>query len=182
MPVCTGSSLCVPPEAGVNWTGAAVIQCQPVNYVGPWTLLLERKVGTTFQLVQKQVVQEPGFGATFDDTSAPPAQVTYEVCVQVDSTTAQCAASFTTMGPPNCGCEPTDCNSQTACNVTLDDGCGGTVTCGACANGMACNSYQTCCPPGQYSNGYATCVCAPPPGCPWYLWDTGTCRCDNGGP
>ena len=175
---CTGENfMCLPPTSGVTWTGASVIQCQPEDYVGPWTLLLERMIGGAFQVVQKQVVQEPGFGWTFHDTTGPPAQLTYRVCVVVDSMTAQCGAPLTTQGPSNCTCEPTSCSLQTACNTTIDDQCGGKVSCGPCSNGTPCNpGNHSCCPPGFMSDGWGGCVCAPV-NCPLCAWSTVDCSC-----
>jgi hypothetical protein len=181
VPVCTGqNSMCIPPEAGLSWTGVAVIQCQGEQYVGPWTLVLERLIGTTYQVVQKQVVQEPGFGWTFYDSSGPPARLTYKVCVVLSDGTAECGAPFTTQGPSNCACEPTSCYLQTACNTKIDNQCMGTIDCGPCPNGMACNpENNTCCPTGFMSDGWGGCVCAPV-GCPLWAWDTVTCACMPG--
>lgn len=191
VPECMGNnSMCVPPEAGVVWTGAAVIKCQPEQYVGPWTLVLERLIGTTYQVVQKQVVQEPGFGATFEDTTSPPSRITYRVCSVENDTTALCGEPFTTDGPVGCACEPTSCYLQSACNTTIDDQCGGTIDCGACANGVACNpENDTCCPQGFMSNGWGACVCAPPvyyingvnKGCSIWDWNTTLCICQPSG-
>jgi hypothetical protein len=174
--------MCLAPEAGLRWTGAAVVECQPENYVGPWNLILERKISGTFEVVQRQAVQEPGFGATFYDTSGPPAQLTYRVCALVDSTTAECGTPFTTQGPSNCACEPTSCYLQTACNTTIDDQCMGTIQCGACSSGTPCNpENNTCCPKGFMSDGWGACVCAPPPKvCPIWFWDKTTCSCMPG--
>jgi hypothetical protein len=184
VPVCTGeNSMCLPPDAGIVWTAAAVIKCQPEYYVGPWTLILERLTGTTYQVIQKQVVQEPGFGWTFYDSSGPPAQLTYRVCVLVDPTTAECGTPFTTAGPTDCNCEPTSCYLQTACNTTIDDQCMGTIQCGACTNGTPCNTdNNTCCAMGFMSDGWGGCVCAPPTpkACPIWFWDTVTCSCMPG--
>jgi hypothetical protein len=180
VPVCTGeNAMCIPPDAGVVWKGASVVKCQPENYVGPWTLILERQIGANFQVVQKQVVQEPGFGFTFYDTSGPPAELTYKVCVVVDSATAQCGPAFKTGGPSNCQCEATSCDLQKACNVTIDDECGGMLHCGACSDGSKCAANNTCCPKGFMGDGWGGCVCAPTPGCPLCAWNTVTCSCDT---
>ena len=183
VPVCTGKlSQCLAPEAGVTWTGAAVITCQPEEYVGPWTLVLERQVNNNFLMVQTQVVQEPGFGATFYDTTAPPRYVTYRVCVEDTATTGRCGNSFTTYGTPGCGCEPTSCGLLGVCNTTADDGCGSQLDCGDCVNGNTCQPDHTCCGPGLMPDGWGNCVCAPPPGCSIFAWDTTTCMCCPGGP
>jgi hypothetical protein len=51
VPVCTGeNSMCIAPEAGIRWTGAAVVHCQGEQYVGPWNLILERQIGGSFHL------------------------------------------------------------------------------------------------------------------------------------
>lgn len=184
VPVCTGQlSQCLPPDAGAGaYTGAAVIKCQPEEYQGPWTLVLERLSGANWRMVQTQVVQEPGFGATFYDTSGPPTVSTYRVCAIADNATALCDTPFSTQGPPNCLCEPTTCYLNTACDIVIDNQCGGTETCGACANGMPCNEWNTCCPPGFYSDLWGHCVCAPIGRCPWWDWDPNDCSCDAGGP
>lgn len=192
VPVCTGAlSTCLKPDAGVVSTGASVIQCQPEEYVGPWTLVLERRIGANWQKVQTQVVEEPGFGATFYDTSGPPTLLTYRVCALANSATALCGASFTTQPPAHCGCEPTTCWLNTACNTEIDNQCGGLDACGACANGMPCNEYHTCCPPGDWSDGWGGCECAPTDVivngvdkgmCPVWNWDPIDCSCDAGGP
>lgn len=184
VPVCTGeNAMCLPPEAGIVWTGAATIKCQGEQYVGPWTILLERLIGSTYQLIQKAVVEEPGFGWTFYDTSGPPAKLTYRVCVLVNDTTAECGTPFTTQGPSDCYCEATSCYLQTACNTTIDDQCMGTLQCGACTNGNPCNpDNNTCCPQYFMSDGWGGCVCAPPTpmACPLEWWDTTTCSCMPG--
>lgn len=179
VPVCTGeNAMCLPPDAGIVWKGASVIKCQGENYVGPWTLLLERLIAGSFQVVQKQIVEEPGFGWTFYDTSGPPAQLTYRVCVVVDSMTAECGAPVTTGGPTNCACEPTSCYDQKACNEVIDDECGHKLNCGPCSDGSQCNpANHTCCPPGFEGDGWGGCVCAPPPGCPPCAWETVDCSC-----
>jgi hypothetical protein len=192
VPVCTGElSMCVRPDGGVFKTGAAVIQCQPEMYVGPWTLVLERLSGANWLMVQTQVVEEPGFGATFYDSSGPPTYLTYRVCALANSTTALCGAPFTTFGPPNCACEPTTCWLNTACNTEIDNQCGSFDVCGVCANGVTCNEYHTCCPPGFWSDGWGGCECAPKDVileggvdkgmCPVWKWDPATCQCDGGG-
>lgn len=185
VPVCTGDNfMCLPPDAGIVWTGAAVIKCQGVECIGPWTLVLERLIGSTWELVQKQVLQEPGFGYTFYDTSGPPARLTYRVCAVDKSGIAQCGAPFTTQGPSSCACEPTSCWLQTACLTKIDDQCGGTIDCGACPNGISCNmANHTCCPMGFMSDGWGKCVCAPPSpkACSIWDWNTTTCTCDPGG-
>jgi hypothetical protein len=192
VPVCSGQlSMCMAPDAGIVRTGAAVITCQPEEYVGPWNLVLERLIGTNWQMVQMQVVEEPGFGATFYDSSGPPTVLTYRVCALANSTTALCGASFTTQGPPNCRCEATTCWLNTACDTEIDNQCGGFDPCGACANGMLCNEYHTCCPPGFWSDGWGGCECAPKDivigdsgvhkMCPVWEWDPKDCLCDGGG-
>jgi len=183
VPVCDGRlSQCLQPDVGIVQFGAAVIQCQGEEYVGPWTLVLERLVGTNWQMIQQQVVLEPGFGATFYDSSGPPTVLTYRVCAIADDTTALCGAAFTTQGPPDCVCAATTCELNTACNAYIDNGCGGVDPCGPCDNGMTCNAYHSCCPGGYMSDGSGGCVCAPPlpgsPGeCPPFRWNANTCSC-----
>jgi hypothetical protein len=184
VPVCSGRlSQCLAPDAGIVSFGAAIIQCDPEEYVGPWTLVLERLIGNNWQMVQTQVVEEPGFGATFYDSSGPPTVLTYRVCAIANSTTALCGTSFVTQGPPDCTCLPTSCALNTACNVMFEDACGGTTVCGACDNGLLCNAYHSCCPGGFMSDGNGGCVCAPPlpgsPGgpCPAFRWNPITCTC-----
>jgi hypothetical protein len=119
----------------------------------------------------------------FYDTTAPPTQHTYRVCSLENGTTALCGAAFTAEGAPHCGCEPTSCYLQTACNTTIDDQCMGTIRCGACSNGMPCNpENNTCCAKGFMSDGWGNCVCAPPSprACP-NGWDTVNCQCLGGG-
>ncbi len=179
VPVCTGeSSMCIPPDAGIVWTGASVITCQPENYVGPWTLNLERLVGTSYRLVQTQVVDKPGFGWTFYDTTDRAAQLTFRVCVVLGSMTEECGAPFTTSGPSNCACEPTSCWLESACNTKISDQCGAMLNCGGCTNGGACNpANDTCCPDGFMPDGWGHCVCAPPSWCPLCAWNTTDCSC-----
>jgi len=183
VPVCTAeNSDCLPPDAGVVWKGASVIKCQPENYVGPWTLVLERLVGTTYEVVQEQVVQEPGFGWSFYDTTDRAAQLTFRVCVVVSSTTEQCGPPVRTDGPSNCTCEPTSCYLEGACNATIDDQCNGKLTCGACSNGNACDPYHhSCCPKGFMPDGWGACVCAPPPDVKGCAWSTVDCSCYSSG-
>jgi hypothetical protein len=187
VPVCSAKAQCVPPgDAGLSytgggWTGGAVILCQPEPYAGPWTLLLERLVGTTYQLVQRQVVQEPGFGASFYDRSGSTTPHTYRVCL-VENDTATCGSSFLSAATPYCPCEPTSCYLQVACNTTIDDQCGGTLNCGACSNGASCNPENgTCCATGFMGDGWGNCVCAPPPaGCLFGgYWNTTDCLCES---
>jgi hypothetical protein len=189
VPVCSGQlSQCLEPDAGVVQHGASVIQCQPEECLGPWTLVLERLIGTTWQMVQTQVVEEPGFGANFYDTSGPPTLLTYRVCALANSTTAVCGAQFTTQGPPDCRCEPTTCLLETACHTEIDNHCNSVDVCGACTNGMPCNGYNTCCPDDFWSDGWGGCVCAPrtitingvSKTCPTWRWNTATCTCDYG--
>lgn len=191
VPVCTGQlPQCLPPDAGIAFKGASVITCQGEEYVGPWTLVLERLTGTNWQMVQMQVVEEPGFGATFYDSSGPPTVNTYRVCALANNATALCGAPFSTQGPPNCRCEPTSCYLTTSCNTVIDNQCRGTDVCGACANGVICNKFHTCCPPGYWSDGWGGCECAPttvyingvPKTCPVWNWDPIDCKCDAGGP
>jgi hypothetical protein len=178
VPVCAGeNAACIPPDAGIVWRGASVIKCQGEDYVGPWTLILERLIGPNYQVVQKAVVQEPGFGWTFTDMSAPPAELTYRVCVVLDSMTAECGPPLMTGGPSNCSCEPTNCDLMQACNVAIEDECGGKLQCGACSDGSPCDSNHTCCPPGFMPDGRGGCVCAPAPGCPLCAWETVDCSC-----
>jgi hypothetical protein len=181
IPTCSGAnSQCLPPDAGIVWHGAAVIQCQPEQYPGPWTVILERQTGSAFQPIQKLVVY-PGENVTFDDPNAPPSQHSYRVCSLTNDANTLCGDSFTTEPAPNCGCEPTSCWLNGACNTTIDDYCGAMLQCGPCTNGMACNPQNdTCCPSGLMPDGWGGCVCAPPS--PNYcgrgmFWDTVTCSC-----
>jgi hypothetical protein len=181
VPDCSGAnSMCIPPDAGIVWHGAAIVQCQPEQYPGPWTMILERQTGTTFQVVQELVVY-PGENVTFDDTNAPPSQVMYRVC-SVSGTDTVCGDPFITMGAPNCGCEPTSCWLQSACNTTIDDYCGATLQCGACTNGNACNAQNNCCPAGFMPSGWGRCVCAPPAPCgKGEIWNWAICQCMGAG-
>jgi hypothetical protein len=131
--------------------------------------------------VQKQLVDEPGFGATFYDSSGPAAELTYRVCSVDPAQGPLCGAPFTTYGPVFCGCEPTDCATQSACFTTLDDGCGNTLHCGACRSGVACNpDNNSCCPAGQQPDGWDGCECAPPTPCGrGEYWDPHSCTCES---
>lgn len=183
IPVCTGkNSTCVQNDAGL-WEGAALINCKPVSFIGPWTLLLEREVTQgQFHTVQVQTVDRPGFGAIFQDDGAPVAQVTYRVCV-VDDSGTRCGGQFTTSGPPNCACVPYTCGEAVACNQTIYDLCGHFVRCGACSNGNACNAFdKSCCPDGKESDGSGACVCAPPEPCgKGEFWNVAICACEGAG-
>ena len=179
LPVCSGISQCLEDDAGV-WRGGALIKCDPAPFVGPWNILLERQVNGIFQISQRQSVQAPGFGATFQDILGRSSLLTYRVCV-VDDTGTNCAKPFRLDPTPGCVCEPTTCDYALACDTTLFDGCGAYVQCGACTNGVACNhTTSSCCPPGFMADLGQTCVCAPPPsGCPGrQFWDTVQCACD----
>jgi hypothetical protein len=180
VPDCTGDlSMCLPPDAGVDWTGAAVIKCQPEQYLGSVTLILERLNGTTWHFVQKKFVYSASWGATFDDTTGPETVLTYRVCVLDANDSLRCGAPFTTQGPPNCGCEPTSCQLQTACNTKISDECGSMLDCGPCGYGKTCNENNTCCPPGFMSDDWGGCVCAPVD-CNHGWWNTQDCSCYMG--
>ena len=176
VPSCTGSdSECVMDSAG-NWSGASVITCDPVYFVGPWNLLLERSILSQFQVVQTEAVQEPGFGWTFYDGTGPPTKLTYRVCV-VDAIGTRCDAPFTTAGPVDCLCEPFTCESLLSCNTVIDDACGHMIECGGCSDGSVCNpANMSCCGPGLMPNGDGTCICAPPGPCG--AWNVVDCRCE----
>jgi hypothetical protein len=180
LPVCAaGLPTCVPPDAGLVWTGAAVVACQPADYAGPETLLLERGVGIDFQVVQARSLQSAEFGATFYDETAGLMPLTYRVCVQ-DNDGVRCGAPFTSLGAPHCGCEPTNCWLLQACNSTIDDGCGNTMSCGACMGGVTCNpANHTCCADGFMPDDWGGCVCAPPAGVKHCCWNTTTCSCEG---
>ena len=179
-PHCTGSnSQCIIPEAGGPVKGAATIHCDPEPIKGPWNLLLERQTLTGFEVVQMQAVQEPGFGATFYDTMSPPVELTYRVCVS-DMYGTRCGDPFHTFGPVDCACEPFTCDLVWACDITIGNGCGGTLHCGGCTGGMPCNTKtHSCCPPGEESDGIGGCVCAPSKPCPpAFYWNVVYCDCE----
>lgn len=179
VPSCVGElAQCVPLDAGFGFVGAAVIRCDPVYFVGPWNLLLERQINTDqFKVLQRQSVDEPGFGATFEDTTSHAPQLSYRVCV-VDDLGTRCGDPFTAFGPPNCACVPITCAELRACNSTGNDGCGRVLLCGACADGTTCNAHRSCCPPDQESDGIGSCECAPPRPCPRGTeWDVVHCEC-----
>jgi hypothetical protein len=178
VPICAGSSSECVEDAGF-WYGASLITCNPVYFVGPWNLLLEREAGTQFEVVQSQAVQEPGFGYTFYDLSGTPGlEYTYRVCV-VDDAGTRCDAPFMTNGPVDCNCPPLTCEFFQACNTKIDNGCGGVYTCGECSSGAPCTN-GSCCPPGMGGNGNGSCVCMPDGKCPPGAWDVTTCRCMPG--
>jgi hypothetical protein len=179
VPTCTGeNSKCVFNDAGLI-SGASIIQCDGVYFVGPWTLLLERLIGSQFEVIQVQQIEEPGFGATFDDMTGPPAELTYRVCTVDKQQGTKCGASFTTFGPVDCACEPLTCHELQSCFTLIDDGCGGKLHCGACSNGAPCNpSNDSCCPVGQEPDGTGGCQCAPPSPCHGTkYWDPNVCAC-----
>jgi hypothetical protein len=176
IPECMGeNSACVMSDAG-DIFGASIIKCDGVNFVGPWNLLLERLIGTQYQVVQQVVVMEPGFGATIEDNTGPPQQLTYRVCA-MDSQGPECGTPFTTFGPVDCKCLPFDCKLRQACNKKIDDGCGDHIVCGGCPGGTPCND-GTCCPPGFMPDLMGGCVCAPTTNCGCGWWNTKTCECD----
>jgi len=183
VPACAGGlSMCLPPDSGVNWTGAAIIKCQPTQYCPSVTLVLERLIGTTWHLVLRKDLYSGTWPATFDDTTAHQTVLTYRVCVEDPDGPDRCGDAFPAMGAPECGCEPMSCKLETACNIKLDDGCGHTLECGACPNGTPCNpENNSCCPMGFMSDDFGGCVCAPPPqGCRHGEWDTQDCSCHSG--
>lgn len=179
VPTCSGAlSQCIEGSNGM-WTGAAVIHCDGVYFVGPWTLVLERSVGNDFHVVQVQAVQEPGFGATFDDMTGPPVELTYRVCV-ADAQGVRCGAPFNTYGPVDCKCRPETCDILRTCHMKVDDGCGGVIECGACSNGVPCNTHNnSCCPVGEEGDGNGGCECAPLKPCAGsQFWDPNDCECE----
>ena len=176
-PTCKGqNSQCVTTPSG-KVVGASIITCDPVYFVGPWTLLLERLIGSAYHVVQTVVVQEPGFGAMIEDDSGPPAQLTYRVCA-LDAFGVRCGQPFSTYGPVDCVCKPFSCLNMQACNRTIPDGCGGEITCGGCAGGGTCYPWHTCCAPGFRPDGFGQCKCAPPGGCA--DWNDSNCTCLGG--
>ncbi len=179
-PHCKGkNSQCIVPDGGGPVMGAATILCDPEPIQGPWNLLLERQILNQFKVVQALAVDEPGFGAKFFDTSGPPAELTYRVCV-TDSYGERCGDPFQTYGAVDCVCQPTTCDTLLACNVSTNNGCGGTLHCSSCSNGTSCNpKNHSCCPQGEDSDGFYGCECAPPKPCPGgTYWNTTTCSCD----
>ena len=178
VPVCKGKlAQCVLNDAG-HTAGEAIVYCDPVDWTGAWTLLLEREINGQFVVVQVTTSPEPGFAVVFHDSSGPPAWLTYRVCATDDQGT-RCADPSTTNGPPNCGCVPYDCDLLQACNKTASNGCGGTVHCDKCSNGSPCNlENHSCCPPGEQSDGTGGCECAPEFPCKNY-WDPKYCNCVN---
>jgi hypothetical protein len=184
LPACAGDlSMCLPPDSGVNWTGAAVIKCQPTQYCPSVTLVLERLIGTTWYFAQRKDLYSGTLPATFDDMPTGQQTVlTYRVCVEDQNGADRCGKALAVMGAPDCACLPATCKLQTACNTTVDDGCGDMLKCGACANGIPCNpDNNSCCPMGFMSDEWGGCVCAPPPkGCGrGEEWDTSDCSCHS---
>lgn len=53
-----------------------------------------------------------------------------------------CAPGCTVDNDDDCTCEPKSCADVGAVCGTIDDGCGGTVQCGACGDGKTCNQGQ----------------------------------------
>jgi hypothetical protein len=181
VPTCAGElSKCIQNDAGV-WTGSAIIHCDGVYFVGPWTLVLERQIGAQFQVVQVQVVEEPGFGTTFDDMTGPPAYLTYRVCVSIPGQGIQCGTPFVTYGAVSCACEPLTCYQIQSCMWVQEDGCGNALSCDECTGGATCNtSNHSCCPVGTQPDGTGGCECAPVVPCHGY-WDPNLCLCGGGG-
>jgi hypothetical protein len=179
VPHCHGqNSQCI--MVGVNWIGAAVITCDGVYFKGPWTLLLERQINGQWQEEGIQAIEEPGFGATFNDMSGPPQKLTYRVCTIDKVEGTKCGDPFTTFGPVDCKCVPSTCDSLNACFTYDDNGCGTQIYCGSCYGGGVCNMLtHSCCPQGMESDGFGGCVCAPPSPCPGATyWNTTTCSCE----
>ncbi|AUX44938.1 uncharacterized protein SOCE26_064080 [Sorangium cellulosum] len=75
----------------------------------------------------------------------------------VNSHTCACPAGFTGTNCETAACVPTTCAAQGATCGTIPDGCGGTLTCGSCAAGSACED-GTCQPSGP------VCPCEALPG------------------
>ena len=68
-PSCKGAnSQCVLTDGRDN-AGSSIIHCDPVYFVGPWNLLLEREINAQFKVVETRAVLEPGTGTTFYDMS-----------------------------------------------------------------------------------------------------------------
>jgi hypothetical protein len=179
VPNCSGKTVCL--QDGFTITAAVAITCDPEQVKGPWTLVLERQVLTDWRVVQVQNVDEPGFGATFNDTKAPKvAHLVYRVCVE-DDYGERCGAQFETISAPSCaGCSPFSCIDFRACNTEISNGCGDYITCGPCPNGGTCSArYASCCPAGTEPDGFGGCECAPPHPCPRrYYWEAAHCRCE----
>ncbi|HET9992077.1 MAG TPA: hypothetical protein VFQ65_26285, partial [Kofleriaceae bacterium] len=67
--------------------------------------------------------------------------LTYDVCL-VNDTTGQrsCGTPIVLTGTSDhCECAPNSCDMMGACNTTINDGCGHTLTCG-----NTCSADQTC--------------------------------------
>lgn len=142
-PTCTGYWTCSGAQTD------AVLQCPPLPAHSHYQLLRKTSTGmlpvvTTVPLAgvlgrnpnDPIDVHELGYAPTALEVS-----LTYEVCV-VDEWTNTSVCGATTIATNNnaCGaCVPaTSCG--TTCGTTISDGCGGTITCGACADGSACVS------------------------------------------
>lgn len=81
-------------------------------------------------------VHELGFLPTSSDNA-----LLYDVCLVRDSDGARsCDSQLQVLqGTTNhCACVPNTCASTNACGTSVSDGCGGTISCGACADGSSC--------------------------------------------
>src|SRR5579885_1446737 len=82
-PNCKAQTVCL--RDGVKVTAAVEVTCDPEPVRGPWTLTLQRQVVNDWLVVKVAKIDTPGFGATIDDTNAPPtAHLIYRVCVEDD--------------------------------------------------------------------------------------------------
>ena len=180
LPVCTGqSSECV--LQGHYYVGVSLITCAGVYFVGDMTLLLERANATgQFDVVQSQTSQTPGLGETFEDSTAPPVQVVYRVCVQ-DFTGIGAPPPSRPTGRPTALARGSACASTEACNQTIYNGCGQYIECGACPGGVGCNpDNNSCCPIGYQPRLGGGCERAPAKPCGG--WDPLDCSCYSTGP
>ncbi len=148
---------------------------------------LYRQTAAGFQPVQT-TVQSTGDPSSVGETefgyipSPSETSLTYRVCKMYQTspgTPKVCGQPILVPGTTldKCVCHPTTCGTQLACNRAISDGCGGTLQCGACTNGIDCNNGN-CCPPGQEPDGTGGCVCAPPHPCRRGTdWDPNLCVC-----
>jgi hypothetical protein len=82
-------------------------------------------------------LDELGYQPSSTETS-----LLYQVCLVRTSDGARtCGRPITVSETAACTCIPSTCEDTHACNTTVPDGCGGTISCGGCSDGV-CNANQ----------------------------------------
>ncbi len=140
---CSGYWTC---EGQYNNVNTAVVTC-PIPATGcpgggacnsgnAWELL----AGTSASNLAPVSASIGSEGSTeyLDLLNASLSQTTYVACFG-DPGQQVCCAPIT-LQTSQCVCVPETCSRLGACNGTYADGCGGTVTCGACPSGESCSN------------------------------------------